>query len=92
MSDATRTGLLVSVSARRMRYAAAAGGADLIDIKEPTKGPLGMAEAEVVAGIVERVNGKVPVSAAARRMVVSNAITEALFGTWRLKLDYVKWG
>jgi uncharacterized protein (UPF0264 family) len=90
MSDTTRTGLLVSVRSADEVEAALAGGADLIDVKDPTKGALGMAEAEVVAAVVEKVRGKVPVSAALGEWS-PNAITEAHWHL-ELKLNYVKWG
>jgi uncharacterized protein (UPF0264 family) len=44
--------------------AALSGGADLIDVKEPRKGPLGRAEIEIVRAIVGTVGSKAPVSAA----------------------------
>lgn len=90
MSATTRTGLLVSVRSADEVEPALAGGADLIDVKEPAKGPLGMAEAEVAAAVVERVGGKVPVSAAMGEWS-PNAITEAHWHL-ELKLTYVKWG
>lgn len=90
MSDATRTGLLVSVRSADEADAALAGGADLIDVKEPARGPLGVAEAEVVSAVVDRVAGRVPVSAALGEWS-PNAITEAHWHL-ELKLDYVKWG
>ena len=90
MSDTTRKGLLVSVRSADEAAAALAGGADLIDVKEPAKGALGMAEAEVVAAVVETVRGKVPVSAALGEWS-PNAITEAHWHL-ELKLNYVKWG
>ena len=90
MSEPRRTGLLVSVRSADEVDAALAGGADLIDVKEPAKGPLGMAEAEVVAAAVARVKGRVPVSAALGEWS-PNAITEAHWHL-ELKLDYVKWG
>lgn len=90
MNDITQTGLLVSVRSVDEVDAALDGGADLIDVKEPSKGPLGMAEAEVVAAVVERVKGRVPVSAALGEWS-ANAITEAHWHL-ELKLDYVKWG
>lgn len=90
MSDTPRTGLLVSVRSADEVEAALAGGADLIDAKEPSKGPLGMAEAEVVAAIVAKVKGRVPVSAALGEWS-PNALTEAHWHL-ELKLDYVKWG
>lgn len=90
MSDANQTGLLLSVRSVDEVAAALAGGADLIDIKEPAKGPLAPAEAEVVAGIIDAVKGKVPVSAALGEWT-PNAITEAHWHL-ELKLNYVKWG
>jgi uncharacterized protein (UPF0264 family) len=83
-------GLLVSVRSAEEVEAALAGGADLIDIKEPAKGPLGIAEAEVVAAAVAKVKKRVPVSAALGEWSDS-AITEAHWHL-ELKLDYVKWG
>jgi uncharacterized protein (UPF0264 family) len=90
MSDTTRTGLLVSVRSADEVDAALKGGADLIDIKEPARGPLGMAEAEVAAAVVDKVRGKVPVSAALSEWS-ANALTVAHWHM-ELKLDYVKWG
>jgi uncharacterized protein (UPF0264 family) len=86
----TTTGLLVSVRSADEVEAALAGGADLIDVKEPARGPLGPAEAEVVAAVVQKVRGKVPVSAALGEWS-ANAITDAHWHL-ELKLDYVKWG
>lgn len=83
-------GLLVSVRSADEVEAALAGGADLIDIKEPSKGPLGMAEAEVVASVIAKVKKRVPVSAALGEWS-PEAITVAHWHL-ELKLDYVKWG
>jgi uncharacterized protein (UPF0264 family) len=82
--------LLVSVRSAEEAAAALDAGADLIDVKEPAKGALGVAEAEVVAAVIDAVNGKVPVSAALGEWS-PNAITEA---HWHLELDlaYIKWG
>jgi hypothetical protein len=84
------TGLLVSVRSADEVASALAGGADLIDVKEPAKGPLAPAEAEVVAAVIDEVDGTVPVSAALGEWS-PNAITEA---HWHLELplQYVKWG
>src|SRR5262245_16343339 len=84
------TGLLVSVRSRDEVEAALAGGADLIDVKEPAKGALAPAEAEVVAAVIDKVRGKVPVSAALGEWS-PGAITDAHWHL-ELKLDYVKWG
>jgi (5-formylfuran-3-yl)methyl phosphate synthase len=90
MSKASGPGLIVSVRSADEVEAALSGGADLIDVKEPAKGPLGMAEAEVVAAVVAKVKKRVPVSAALGEWSDS-AITEAHWHL-ELKLDYVKWG
>jgi uncharacterized protein (UPF0264 family) len=56
--------LLVSVRNAAEADAALAGGADLIDIKEPANGPLGRADECVIGQIIEAVAGRAPVSAA----------------------------
>jgi len=58
------TELLVSVRSVAEAEAAVAGGAGLIDVKEPLNGPLGRAEAKVIRSICEFVRGRRPVSAA----------------------------
>jgi uncharacterized protein (UPF0264 family) len=86
----TTPGLLVSVRSAAEVVAALDGGADIIDVKEPAKGALAPAEAEVVAAVLDAVDGRVPVSAALGEWS-PNAITEA---HWHLELplQYVKWG
>jgi hypothetical protein len=83
-------GLLISVRNAQEAKDALKAGANLIDVKEPSQGPLGMAEAEVVAAVLETVNGKVPVSAALGEWS-PQALTDA---GWHLELPltYVKWG
>jgi (5-formylfuran-3-yl)methyl phosphate synthase len=56
--------LLVSVRSVAEAEEALAGGADLIDVKEPTLGSLGRPSDAVVAEIVEFVAGRAPTSAA----------------------------
>jgi uncharacterized protein (UPF0264 family) len=85
-----KTGLLVSVRSVDEVDAALSGGADLIDVKDPAKGPLGAAEAEVVAAVIARVKNRVPVSAALGEWS-PNAITDAHWHL-ELKINYVKWG
>ncbi len=58
------TGLLVSVRGAAEARIALAGGADLIDVKEPLHGSLGAAEPAVWAEVVSAVRGRVPMSAA----------------------------
>ena len=58
------TQLLVSVRDAAEARTAVEGGADLIDIKEPARGPLGAADVDVVEQIIAEVAGRRPVSAA----------------------------
>jgi uncharacterized protein (UPF0264 family) len=82
----SRTGLLVSVRSASEAVTALEGGVDLIDVKEPTLGPLGAAATTVVREVVAVIAGRRPVSAA--------------LGEWRdwdgqpvpEGLRYVKWG
>ncbi len=82
--------LLVSVRSADEATAALAGGAGLIDVKDPTRGPLGTAHPETVAAVLAAVGGAVPVSAALGEWT-PNATTEA---HWHLQLPlaYLKWG
>jgi uncharacterized protein (UPF0264 family) len=86
----SRTGLLVSVRSAEEAAAALDAGADLIDVKDPSRGPLGMAHHEAVAGVVEAVGGEVPVSAALGEW--SSDILTAAHWHLELPLSYVKWG
>jgi uncharacterized protein (UPF0264 family) len=56
--------LLVSVRTAAEVEAALAGGAALLDVKEPANGPLGRADDGTVAEVVRAVAGRCPVSAA----------------------------
>ncbi len=58
-------GLLVSVRDAAEAAAALAGGAALIDVKDPTAGSLGAATAAAVAGVAATVRGSVPWTVAA---------------------------
>ncbi len=56
--------LLVSVRDPAEAEAALAGGADLIDVKEPANGPLGRADPPIVDAVIRTVSGRAPISAA----------------------------
>ena len=58
------TRLLVSVRSAAEAEAASAGGAALIDVKEPARGALGRADDATIADVVRVVAGRAPVSAA----------------------------
>jgi hypothetical protein len=59
-----RFGLLVSVRSATEARTALSAGADVIDVKEPSRGPLGAADIEEIAAIVRAVESQVPVTAA----------------------------
>ncbi len=78
--------LLVSVRSVEEAFEALEGGADLIDVKEPSNGALGAADPAVIASIIREVKGRVPVSA---------AMGEFMDWDYRevpKKLSFVKWG
>jgi uncharacterized protein (UPF0264 family) len=52
-----RRGLLVSVRSAAEARLAVAGGAGIIDVKEPSRGPLGRADAAVIAAVAVAVGG-----------------------------------
>ena len=58
------TGLLVSVRDADEARSALAGGADLLDVKEPRRGALGAAEPRVWREVLEVCRGQAPTSAA----------------------------
>ncbi len=59
-----KPGLLVSVRNATEALTALAGGADVIDVKEPNRGSLGAADGDTISAVVRAVNGRAPVSAA----------------------------
>jgi uncharacterized protein (UPF0264 family) len=58
------TQLLVSVRSAAEAETALAGGAGLIDVKEPERGALGRADSPVIADVIRVVAGRAPLSAA----------------------------
>src|SRR4051794_2290794 len=66
-----KPGLLVSVRSAAEALAALAGGADVIDVKEPKNGSLGAADDDTISAVVRAVNGRAPVSAALGELVDS---------------------
>lgn len=69
------TGLLVSVRSGREALLALAGGADLVDVKEPARGALGAADPAIWADVVSVVAGRVPVSVALGEMSQTDELT-----------------
>lgn len=71
------TRLLVSVRSAAEAIAALAGGADVIDVKEPHRGALGPADPQVWRDVLSAVAGKVPVSVALGELADLSQSSEA---------------
>ena len=87
------TRLLVSVRSAHEARLALAGGAAVIDAKEPRAGALGALPVDVVAAIVRAVDGRVPVSATTGDLPLDPALlAPALAAMAATGVDYVKIG
>jgi len=82
------TKLLVSVRDASEAQIAFRGGADLIDIKEPTRGSLGSADTQVIEEIVARLKGQVPLSVALGELLSASSLPNSLGG----QIQYAKFG
>ena len=85
-----RPRLLVSVRSAAEASAAVEGGADLVDVKEPSRGSLGRADDAAVAAVLRAVGGRKPVSAAWGELRDHLACPQRTRGFGGL--CYVKWG
>jgi (5-formylfuran-3-yl)methyl phosphate synthase len=92
--------LLVSVRNAEEAIAALEGGADIIDIKEPLRGPLGFADRETMCEVVDAVGGKRRLSAAMgelaeiedfNKLTAVNGITWVKFGLAKFQLAKDLW-
>jgi (5-formylfuran-3-yl)methyl phosphate synthase len=81
-----QTGLLVSVRSADEALEALAGGADVIDVKEPDRGALGPADNEVIAEVIATVAGRARVS------IAQGELTECKPRSIPDGVCYVKWG
>jgi uncharacterized protein (UPF0264 family) len=70
------TRLMVSVRDAAEARAALVGGAELIDVKEPLRGPLGRADSQAIADVVQCVSGRVPVSAALGELLEADGFAD----------------
>ena len=85
--------MLASVTNPAEAEAVWAGGADIIDLKDPAKGALGALDADVAAGIVRSVGKRKPVSAAAGSSLGAPwAVVDAVAAIAATGVDYVKVG
>jgi (5-formylfuran-3-yl)methyl phosphate synthase len=82
------TRLLISVRSVEEAQLALAGGADLIDVKEPNRGSLGAADAGTIEAVVRQVAGQASVSAALGELVEGHRLDAGLAG----RIQYVKFG
>jgi hypothetical protein len=81
------TRLLVSVRTPSEARLAWVWGASLIDVKEPSRGPLGRAADATIAAVADEAEGHCPVSAA------MGELRDDLPLPWGWeRLDYLKWG
>ena len=82
--------LLVSVRSAQEAEAALAGGADVIDVKEPGRGPLGRAVDTVLRAVLVAVAGRRPVSAALGEL--GELVEDGGVSSLAAGLSFVKWG
>lgn len=87
------TRLLASVTDSHEAALAMAGGADIIDLKEPSRGALGAVSHDVQREVVQRINGRCPVSATVGDLpMIPQTIATAIRCTARNGVDLVKIG
>jgi FolB domain-containing protein len=85
--------MLASVTNPAEADAVRAGGADIIDLKDPAKGALGVLDAAVAADIVRSVGKRRPVSAAAGAALGAPwVLVDAVAAMAATGVDYVKVG
>lgn len=87
------TGLLASVTGSQEAALAMAGGADIIDLKEPSKGALGAVPHDVQCEVVQSINGRCLISATVGDLpMVPETIAAAISRTARNGIDMIKVG
>src|SRR5690606_21387312 len=100
--DAKRTRLLVSVAHPSEVGPAIEGGADIIDVKDPTAGAIGRAAPSRLTEIVARVDGRLPITAAWGELAEVDSLDEehrealrgvglVKFGTALFQMDQAGW-
>lgn len=86
------TKLLVSVRDAAEARTALASGVDLIDVKEPRKGSLGAATADVVVEIATIVADRAPLSVACGELLETRDVADIFSSDLHHQIDYAKLG
>lgn len=81
--------LLISVRDHHEAVTAMSAGADIIDVKEPSRGSLGPADKETVRNVIAQVNNRLPVSMACGEL---SQLDEADSGNIDMPVRYAKIG
>ena len=81
--------LLISVRDHHEAVTAMSAGADIIDVKDPTRGSLGAADGETARNVIAQVNDQLPVSMACGEL---SQLDEADSSDWNLPVRYAKIG
>src|SRR6516165_8129507 len=85
--------MLASVKNKAEAETAWAGGADIIDLKDPAKGALGALDTGIAAEIVRSVGKRLPLSAAAGETNgAPGEVVDAVAAATATGVDYVKVG
>ncbi|WP_342643576.1 (5-formylfuran-3-yl)methyl phosphate synthase [Rhodoligotrophos ferricapiens] len=85
--------MLASVTNAHEAETAIAGGADVIDLKDPAKGALGALPLATVQGVVQAVSGRVPTSAVVGDLPLEAAVLrDAVQAMSATGVDFVKVG
>ena len=94
MPPTTITKLVISVRSRDEALVALSAGADVIDVKEPSRGSLGAAEPATLAAVVCCVAGRAPVSAALGELldVIDSELSESAAANIPAELLFAKFG
>lgn len=87
------TALLASARDAAEARAALEGGADIVDLKEPTQGALGRLPADMIAAILDALAGRLPVSATIGDIELApGPVAAAVESMAACGVDYVKIG
>jgi uncharacterized protein (UPF0264 family) len=87
------SGFLASVRSAEEALLAFAGGADIVDVKEPSSGALGRVDGAVLAEIVRTLRGRRPVSATIGDVALApDTVLAAVAATAETGVDIVKIG